>query len=489
MLSLYNKWAQNSFTAIFFGLLFAFSALSEREQDIGKIFDCVSSLEPVMGKTKIEGQLGLGNLNDVLIKEMAILCPILFPTSFWKTYSVQREIAQGEFAKEILDDLSSTTKAYDNWHDERKREFTGKVAAIATDSLEDRTDAIQAIVEELSKRNEEEKKAAAVEQLENIVKTSQLAYDNAHIANNISLNLMWINEKVSSTQEYIFPVPYVRQWQSINIFERIKQWAEYYPVVNFWYDSQVISPGSLERTQEKIAKEFETPSKIHFRDIRELKIILNNPDIGNNWSTYFKADLIRIILSYELLSEAQVGTFLIYADLSVTPIGPNELLDNMTTFNLNTYGFVLPQNSPRSRIENNFHIIGNNKPNLLTAIKTAIIDANIRRYNNRSTINFPYGRISFNQFVYNSYLAMYQLFYNLENKADGIACGSQWRDKSPEDLAACFWETFGEQVIPKSPTTVTDPLLQLQREAQQFNPEHIYVPSKIDSRFPKSHFG
>lgn len=204
-------------------------------------------------------------------------------------------------------------------------------------------------------------------------------------AEEMIVNLMWIRkEKDMDPNGLLFPENYTRkqveigQHQKIDIFERLNEWAENFPKVIFWYDSAMVSEGSLERTQQAMIKKCSHHHKIELRDIRSLNIakaaqnLLNHPKFIDI-PAYVKSDWFRLLVSYEQTKNPKEwgaknnNFYSLYCDLSLPPFLPESIAhDDLALQNLNKYGFLFSRTSGFS-FENNFHIFSHD-PDIIESL-------------------------------------------------------------------------------------------------------------------------
>lgn len=320
-------------------------------------------------------------------------------------------------------------------------------------------------------------------------------YTKEHILNNLSVNLVWTYKELSSDNTYIFPYPYLRRKESIDLFERSKEWALRYPQVTIWYDSQTVSQDAIANTRKKFDEDYHTiAQKIHLKDVRELAIVKAHENVFAHTSIYFRADLLRLVVSYEMLLKQPIGQFLIYADMGIFPLDHNELLDTMTIMNLNEYGVVLSTKKGSDRFENSFHIMGNHKQALLRALKAAVIDLNIQRVN--KILEFGSGRYArpikppsspYDQLVYDSYHGLMMVTYGLLGKSKQRLCQKTIDSMSDDELSNCLWQEMGIRVVPpdRGDSLITDDFLNLKLKINH----SWYFPTMQSDKFTKSHFG
>lgn len=378
-----------------------------------------------------------------------------------------------------------------------RTELLKKLDASKSDDLSSRKASFFTVLKDTTDAQKAARAQQASEELREIIATTKPTFDRQAIKNNLSVNLSWIYSN-NSVEDYIFPVPYVRQDQEINIFHRIMTWATYYPSVNVWYDSRTVTHVAISNTRKKIDADYpELAGRIFLRDIEELPLVkAHKKAFEPPMTSYFVADTTRLILTLDELAKKPLGSFVIYADLSVPPMSADELLDDETIFNLNRYGIVLPQ-KPRGRVENNFHLLGNHKENLMKAVQKLLIELNINRA--LASLNFsqPFKLIgsSWNQVVYDSFPAFFSLFYEMEGLLT-LGPLSEELQKIDDDTKKFFllWQLLGAKVAMPygSSPQITDNILRLQNIVHQqatFSAESLYIPVKVSDKFPRSHFG
>jgi hypothetical protein len=295
---------------------------------------------------------------------------------------------------------------------------------------------------------------------------------------------------------FIFPNPYKRE-KDIDVFERIKVWATHYPVVVVWYDSKTLAPTPkesqelVENTQGRIHDVLgELGKKVHLLDIRILETVKEHPGTFTEGAdNYFRSDLLRIIASYEKLKNRPLGSFFLYADLSLDPNDflPDFVLDPITVSNLNYYAIVVAANDAKV-YENQFHIMGNHKPHLLEAIKAALIDLNLKRSKDPSFQK--YSRTSATaQVVYDSYPCMFAVFYGLENLIE--ITNPEWKEVHNEQSLENYLYAIskGAGVMGTMPKTgkIESKMLYLQ-SALQKHKKTVFIPTK-EGKYPQSRHG
>lgn len=244
---------------------------------------------------------------------------------------------------------------------------------------------------------------------------------------NYTINLMWINRKFEQNQKYIHPSK-TQQELEANLLGFAFQWAATNPkaIVYIWYDSAFLTQEAIHNTQDVVdgyAHAHPGIAPIELKDVCDLPFVQNNIEIfSDKLPVYFRVDLLRLIVSLHLLSQSNQPAYLVYADADVEPIAQEELLDKDTLENLKKYGIVVAEDETWGfGFENGFHILSNQKPNLVYAIQRTLIELNTLRAQNALQGKFkhmyrpevsPVSGIT--QVVYHSYPLMLLYFFQLE---------------------------------------------------------------------------
>ena len=209
-----------------------------------------------------------------------------------------------------------------------------------------------------------------------------------------SVNFMWIYKDLSAAKSnrYVFPAKYL---------ENILKWGGINDSVNVWYDSSLVTDEMIKETDRALIGK----TNIHLKDIRSLALVKNHENVFSKnekdkfigyLSVYFRADLLRAVISYEMVKET--GEYFVYADMDMNPTAKKDLFDPTTLYNLKKFGMVLAHGGSHG-FENGFQIIGNHQENLLESLKTALVDANIKRGENELLLNVVYEEIKRRTFV------------------------------------------------------------------------------------------
>jgi hypothetical protein len=200
-----------------------------------------------------------------------------------------------------------------------------------------------------------------------------------------NINLMWINANQQEEQEYIYPSCQDNAFGK-EYLNKILSWARKNPAVilYIWFDSYVIKDTDkvISQTQHIIAQESQSIShnmaKIELRDIRDLPIVRNNPEIfSEKIPIYFRVDLLRNIITKELL-EHEPTTRCVYADFDVQPMNETTLFDQNTVSILEKKHFVMAYEHNKFKFENTFQVFAYNET-VIEALQSRIIQDNLER--------------------------------------------------------------------------------------------------------------
>lgn len=262
-----------------------------------------------------------------------------------------------------------------------------------------------------------------------IISVKGITADNAvhthlsqeQIVSQSTVNFMWIHSQ--NEQDVVAPETFNRHFREvnkvirINILSRLDGWAEFYPQVNLWYDSAMISPelkdDAVTQMRELISTKCRNADRISLKDIRDLNIVRQNEHAFNqDMPMYFRVDLLRVVAMYTTLEQSSPNSFFMYSDLSLKPHSPDEILTDQTIQHLHNYGIVMAKTGDTRVYENSFQIIGNNQPNILRAINHAIIGRSLRAA--PAVLSGSGDSCS----VYSYYRDMFSTFYFLEGKAE-----------------------------------------------------------------------
>lgn len=241
----------------------------------------------------------------------------------------------------------------------------------------------------------------------------------------VSINVMWINERLKKDQLYIYPAQDEKSMCK-DLLDNVFSWALKNPgcMVNIWFDGELTSEGAVKNTKELIKKrsrEYSGVILVALRDIRALPQVIEHPDVfSHEVPVYFRVDLLRSIMAVNMISTGEIFCF-IYADLDMEPLSREEIFDFETIEKLQKYGIVMAPGEPYG-FENGFQIISNHKANLLKSMKWTVIELNIiRAYNALKGDFYAFDGTKSNgllkpleQVVYDSYYGMFEYFYYLE---------------------------------------------------------------------------
>lgn len=200
------------------------------------------------------------------------------------------------------------------------------------------------------------------------------------------INLMWVNQTLDPNQPYLSKNK-TEEEAIANFLDKAKKWKVANPEaeVNIWYDSQFATKEAIAATQRLLDTKVqpELSSKIRLRDVREIDIVKNNPDVFSDMiPIYFRVDLLKLIIIIQNI-EQDANDVAIFSDLEVGDrrpnqdrMGKNELFKEEVMNQLSIMGITLGIDG-WGKVENQF-IQVLNMPQTLTALKITI-DANMFR--------------------------------------------------------------------------------------------------------------
>ena len=307
--------------------------------------------------------------------------------------------------------------------------------------------------------------------------------DAAVAATDYTVNLMWIGKAKDTDQQYLSPGNEIA-----NLIKHISAWSAASPGgnLNLWYDSAMTTPDAVAATQSLLSTHVASHpdwAKVNFKDVRDLPEVKDNPQaFTEEVPVYFRVDLLRAIAAYNTLKPGKRNYFL-YSDLDVKPLSKEEIFDKKTLHKMNQYGVVMADGG-NNGYENSFQMFSNHKPNLLKAIKEAIINPSLKTAEKYIAETLPIAQKStFDQHVYTTYPAMFSYYYHLEGW--GTAQIGSEPLKSAKDL---------ENVHPIE-VHLKDPKANAIRNKTKYDPrgkeenaEKFKIPTKIIAA-PPSQFG
>lgn len=214
--------------------------------------------------------------------------------------------------------------------------------------------------------------------------------NNSGIISKYSINLMWINKPEHTNKTFI--APYNDKDLKFKLLDPVIKWAEANPnaSINLWYDSAYTTEEAIKNTQnilQGIAKEKKI-ANIKLKDIRKISVVKDNPNVfSKQLPIYFRIDLLKLIIIVDEIENGQQDSA-IFADLDVSTelkngslMTKNTLFDPMIMRQLNECGGLL-----LGRADDDFccdpdiqFIQLINNPDMIYAIKLAIINVNLER--------------------------------------------------------------------------------------------------------------
>lgn len=261
-----------------------------------------------------------------------------------------------------------------------------------------------------------------------------------------SINLMWINDKKSESQQYIS-----NEATDEAVIQRLLrpavEWAKANPEakINLWFDSEYTTDIAIQNTRRLLSQLIESNhlDNINFRDIRSIAMVKQNIDaFSDKIPIYFRVDLLKCIIVVEAI-ERESQDAAIFADLEVGDAREQRMSkDELFPSYRQKYGCCMNMNG--SRIENQFLQLYNNKV-MLEAMKVAVINASLKRI--EYALTFAPKRLeNYQQSVYQSLLWDLMDYYRAIRDRKPIlvlAEPSNYENVEPFDLEKHGYAAFG----------------------------------------------
>ena len=211
------------------------------------------------------------------------------------------------------------------------------------------------------------------------------------IPNEYVINLIWLNQgkfvgygvRDYDCGKFIYDCQSEQELID-ELLNKAKAWQETNPdaKINIWYDSKFLTQkNNVKNTQvllDKLAQKNPIYKKIKLKDVRDIDIVKNNPDVfSDNLPFYYRLDLLKFIILIHTIKQAALFVDLAVGGLrknnkKVTEtMTKNELFSDEINKRLNVLGIQIGDN------ENQFIQVVN-KPETIKAIKV-FINANFSR--------------------------------------------------------------------------------------------------------------
>ena len=282
----------------------------------------------------------------------------------------------------------------------------------------------------------------------------------AVIPSKYSIEILWINSSKDEAQPFVHRARTLPDLKA-EFLDPIFGWAEQNPnaVVHVWFDSEMTTDTALHATQELVEgwqRANSAAAPIVFKNIRELAVVRAHPEaFAQGVATYFRVDLAKVLTSLDSI-EKDIS-YSVFADLDLTPIGPEELFDPETLEKLSVFGIVVNEDQHKYKFENQFHILSQSHSHVREAIQYVLIQANIEKLQlieqgklvRRAISTYPVRMdeaAKYAQMVYNSYSQMFQYLYSICGLGKGIvtSCVGSDEDGNPiEEKVTYVKETHG----------------------------------------------
>jgi hypothetical protein len=236
---------------------------------------------------------------------------------------------------------------------------------------------------------------------------------NSGFARTYSVNAIWINDRITS-DEYVFPKIRKKNQHNVEDFETdVVRWIELWLKANmdanftFWFDPRMVIEEQIKNTN-KLFESLQEKWLTNTQGSIQLKSIYESPtvaqyedyfcsDANPQTPLYLRVDLLRIALGLDYVEgcPANEKCYFVYVDVDkglVKSFYPSRyyydwiydlkeinLLDEDALKALLDYGLILRRGIHTTGIENNFFILSNQNQNMLNALRTIVIESNLKR--------------------------------------------------------------------------------------------------------------
>ena len=190
-----------------------------------------------------------------------------------------------------------------------------------------------------------------------------------------SINLMWINDKKDDSGDYVCSGKTKKEMNN-QMVKQLEKWHSANPgtEINLWFDSQRTNEKAINNTKE-LLEEVGSKYLVKLRDIREIPIVRDNPDLfSSKIPSYFLIDILKLIICvYEM--ETGKKDSAIYADQSIGEKvyygkTEKELYERAVLKKLYKFGMLF--NSDAANMVENQFIQTLNSPELIESMKHAV---------------------------------------------------------------------------------------------------------------------
>ena len=259
-----------------------------------------------------------------------------------------------------------------------------------------------------------------------VLEIEQAEYNNM---DHTILNLVWLSKYVDKNNKFVFPT----EREGLEVVPYIKGWLEHGYTIAFWFDKTTSLPQQIDNTVnlfQEIANELNiSENKLQLTDIWDLDSVRKKTELFSNKTgsvpVYFRADIIRLMISQFQLQQQKGLKYSIYSDLDVTPISFGELFTKENSDKLDKIGMVVSRGGFNCNMENSFHIAQNHWATVEALELT--IEANIARFFQKSSQE----QEKSGQQVYDTYPPMFRYLYHL--RGYGLLSGENVTDNEKID--------------------------------------------------------
>jgi len=244
------------------------------------------------------------------------------------------------------------------------------------------------------------------------------------IPHNYSINIIWINERFTESQQYIHSGLNDEELLE-NFFKPIFEWAAMNSegTVNIWFDSAVTPSIAVKNTSQFLHTTHPELSNIILRDIRKLPFVQNHSDIfSSRTPVHFQKQLLEVIAAMFDISMG-CASYCLYGDLfalvaykdlfGLKTLSAHELFDEQAMKGLQKFGMTSTNRGGLVK-----EIIGGNTTGIVEILTRDWLNPNIKKAYSKLSGTDCYDTCCaasmsiLQQIIYLSYASMFKYFYH-----------------------------------------------------------------------------
>lgn len=184
--------------------------------------------------------------------------------------------------------------------------------------------------------------------------------DEQRILETTDVNLIWLSKGKVGKNQFVFPT----EREKLEVAPYIEDWVKNGYKVKFWYDSTVSTQNQVNETLKlfsSITDDLGVDSKrLKLVDIwtvpsvqKRKKFFLNSE---GNVPIYFRADMIRLMISSYQISDKGNANYSLYADMNVKAVPISDLIASDHQELKKHIGMVVARGGVKLGMKNAFHI-------------------------------------------------------------------------------------------------------------------------------------